>query len=118
MCVNPFNWPRYLQQYSGGSTGGSGGAAPAAVPEMYKRLYEEHMLHSSQAVQHEAAAGSAAAGAATAAAAAAAAAALAGQAGTGGREAIQREVEAALMEVLGSALPPDEPLMSGGPLGA
>lgn len=100
LCVNPFNWRRYLKQYNGG---GDGVGAVPAVPDLYRHLAQD--LQATTLAAASAAAGAGAAGAARAQELAVA--------GPGGRDAIQREVEAALAEVLGATLPPDEPLMSG-----
>lgn len=99
LCVNPFNWRRYLKQYGGGD----GVEVVPAVPDLYRHVAQD--LQATTLAAASAAAGAGAAGAARAQELAVA--------GPGGRDAIQREVEAALAEVLGATLPPDEPLMSG-----
>ena len=112
ICVNPFDWKRYLPAAADGGLGGD------AVPEMYKAVHEtaaaeteESSLEHSDLVAPGPRSGRPVMGPAPAGSTVATAAAAVSQ------EWVQREVESALVEVLGSALPPDEPLMSGALMG-
>jgi hypothetical protein len=126
VCANPFNWDRYLAQmqgppplYSGMQVGGWGRAAARRCEARHARAPAAHMratalltAPNSPALLQEYLKAAPAGRTVDAGASGQQAAAAAGPAHSAA--SIQREVESALQEVLGRALGPEEPLMSGG----
>jgi hypothetical protein len=100
VCVNPFDWGRYLSAPEPGRP----------VPEMYRHVQEEAAEEAAVVLQG---ATRSSAPVQSAVASSASSPAVASSAPVVTRVSIQREVEAALVEVLGSSLDPDQPLMSG-----
>ncbi|PNH02167.1 Erythronolide synthase, modules 3 and 4, partial [Tetrabaena socialis] len=98
LTVNPFKWGRYLGLHDG------------RRHALYDRFYAAAAVPARTATREE---GAEAQGRGPAAAVGDAAVVEA-EAPRFSREAVRREVESALTEVLGSSLPEDEPLMSGG----
>ncbi len=99
VCVNPFSWVQYIDAVCG---------ARQTVPEMFTDIREAAAEERGPSPSFgTAASGSSEAVKVESSTAVAAAAALV----TMNRAEIQRQVDAALMEVLGSSLGPDQPLI-------